>query len=165
MNSTFERNGEKSTVEWYTPPYIIEALGGWWSFDLDPASPENIIIETACKYYNKRDNDLAQSWNGRVFLNPPYENPLIGQFMQKLAEHGNGIALVYNRTDSKWCQEYVLKKADAILFLSKRIKFIKPDGSAGNSPGAGSILIAYGQENVKYLEDCGLEGCMLYPKK
>lgn len=34
----------------------------------------------------------------------------------------------------------------------------------GNSPGAGSILIAYGQENVKYLENCGLEGCMLYPK-
>jgi hypothetical protein len=41
MNTNFETKfggGKVATVEWYTPPYIIEALGN--DFDLDPAAPK-----------------------------------------------------------------------------------------------------------------------------
>lgn len=43
MNTNFETKfggGKSATVEWYTPPYIIEALGN--DFDLDPCAPKKI---------------------------------------------------------------------------------------------------------------------------
>ena len=37
MNTSFERS-KQTTDEWYTPKWIVDALG---SFDLDPCAPEN----------------------------------------------------------------------------------------------------------------------------
>jgi hypothetical protein len=50
--------------------------------------------------YNKNDDGLKQEWKGRVWLNPPYSRPLIECFVKRMAEHGNGIALLFNRCDS-----------------------------------------------------------------
>jgi hypothetical protein len=62
-----------STV-WLTPPAIIDALGGWQSFDLDPcAAPEPRPWQTAQHMNARTDaNGLAIRWTGRVWLNPPY---------------------------------------------------------------------------------------------
>ena len=95
MNTSFERRKDR-TDEWYTPKWIIDALG---SFDLDPCAPSEQFY-TADKCYTKEMDGLYQEWEGRVWLNPPYKNPLIGKFMKRLAEHGNGIALVFNRMDT-----------------------------------------------------------------
>lgn len=97
MNTTFEKSAS-STDEWYTPLEIIESLG---SFDLDPCAPVQPLWQTAKVMYNKNDDGLKQPWNGRVWLNPPYSHPLIEKFVKRLAEHGNGIALLFNRCDSK----------------------------------------------------------------
>ena len=54
MNTNFETKfggGKVATVEWYTPPYIIEALGN--DFDLDPAAPKREWY-TARKCFTKR---------------------------------------------------------------------------------------------------------------
>ncbi|EEZ27887.1 LOW QUALITY PROTEIN: hypothetical protein HMPREF0101_01501, partial [Bacteroides fragilis] len=95
---------------------------------------------------------------GRVWLNPPYSRPLIGQFVRKLAEHGNGIALLFNRCDSKMFQDIIFEKATAMKFLRNRIRFYRPDGTRGDSPGCGSILIAFGEENAEVLRTCDLTG-------
>lgn len=105
MNTSFER-GHNRTDEWYTPKWIIDALGG---FDLDPCAPSERFY-TAERCYTKSINGLSQNWEGRVWLNPPYKNPLIGKFMKRLAEHGNGIALVFNRMDTAlWARCYISK--------------------------------------------------------
>ena len=65
---------KNTTIEWYTPKYIIEALGD--DFDLDPCAPYNNWY-TAKKSYTKEDNGLLKEWFGRVFLNPPYTNPIV----------------------------------------------------------------------------------------
>lgn len=160
MNVDFQtkgKGGKAATVEWYTPPEIIRSLG---RFDLDPATSEAAmkINNSAASFFTKEYDGLKQDWFGRVWVNPPYKNPYLGLFIKKLSQHNNGIALVYNRCDSAWFQDYVLDKADSILFLRKRISFIRPDGTKGDRPGAGSVLIAYGKHNTESLSNCGLEG-------
>lgn len=160
MNTTFERT-KNSTDEWYTPKEIIDALG---PFDTDPYAPISPLWPTASVMYNKNDNGLIKNWEGRVWLNPPYSRPLICQFLEKMSAHNNGIALLYNRCDSVMFQEHVLSKCSGILFLSKRIKFYRPDGTQGGSPGCGSILVAYGQNNLDTLKGYPLQGKLFIPQ-
>ena len=46
MNTSFERS-KQTTDEWYTPKWIVDALG---SFDLDPCAPENRLWNTAKRH-------------------------------------------------------------------------------------------------------------------
>lgn len=101
---------------------------------------------------------FKQYWGGRIWLNPPYSKPLIWQFVEKLAEHGNGIALLFNRCDSNKFQDIIFTKATGMMFLRNRIKFFRPDGTRGDSPGCGSVLIAFGRENAEILRNCSLQG-------
>ena len=95
---------------------------------------------------------------GRIWLNPPYSQPLITQFCQRFADHGNGICLLFGRTGNKIFQEIMLPRADAVLFLRKRIKFYRPDGTQGGSGGCDSVLFAFGRENAEALLRSHLEG-------
>ena len=150
MNTRFERTDNPSD-EWYTPKEVLETLG---KFDLDPCAPVHPLWRTADVMYDKNIDGLSQKWEGRVWLNPPYSRPLIELFVRRLAEHGNGIALLFNRCDSKMFQDVIFKKATAMKFLRHRIRFYRPDGSRGDSPGCGSILIAFGQYNAEILKRC-----------
>ena len=78
-----------------------------------------------------------------------------------MAEHGNGILLIFARTGNKVWQEIIFPKADAVLFLRKRIKFLLPDGTPGGSAGCDSALVAFGKENVEALWKCGIEGSII----
>lgn len=80
------------------------------------------------------------------------------EFVEKLAEHGNGIALLFNRCDSNKFQDIIFTKATGMMFLRNRIKFFRPDGTRGDSPGCGSVLIAFGRENAEILRNCSLQG-------
>ena len=135
--------------EWLTPPEIIKGLG---EFDLDPCSPINRPWKMAKQHYTIEDDGLSKSWHGRVWLNPPYGNET-GKWMAKLESHGNGIALIFARTETRMFFDYVWNSADAILFIRKRISFYQVNGKQGaSSGGAPSCLIAYGKENLKALE-------------
>lgn len=141
--------------EWYTPKEIIDDLG---MFDLDPCAPVEPLFPTAKVMYNKLDDGLSKEWFGRVWLNPPYSRPLIELFVNKLSEHGNGIALLFNKCDNKMFHEVIFKNAEAMIFMRNRIRFLKPDGMRGNAPNHGSVLVAFGEENTKILEQSRLEG-------
>lgn len=136
--------------EWYTPQDHIErarrVLGG---FDVDPAS--NPIAQEhigARKFFTEETNGLAQEWNGSVWLNPPYAQPLIGQFMAKLCEeHAAGrcreaIALTHNYTDTRWFQD-TARAASAICFTRGRIKFYSPSGDIA-APTQGQAFFYFG---------------------
>jgi hypothetical protein len=147
--------------EWYTPPEIIRPLG---RFDLDPASSHAAyrINRSATRYCTAEDDGLAQPWHGRVWLNPPYSYPLVQRFMTRMAEHGNGIALVFSKIEARWFHDTVLYHATAVKFLYDRIRFYRPDGTQGLQPRNGSMLIAYGMGNARILSDSQLKGKFLY---
>lgn len=133
------------SVDWYTPPWIFESLG--LTFDLDPCHPkEKIDWIPVKKTYNIDDDGLKQDWEGNVWLNPPY-GKYTKDWLKKMDSHRNGITLVFSRTDCKWFHDYITK-ADAILFLQSRVKFVDGFGVTGTSgAGCGSLLAAWGYEN------------------
>ena len=151
----------KENDEWYTPKEIIQSLG---EFDLDPATSLEAykLNKSARKIYTTKENGLRQEWEGRVWLNPPYSNPLIQQFLMKMAEHNNGIALVFAKIEAKWFHDIVLQYATAIKFLYNRIRFYKPDGTQGMQPRNGSMLIAYSTSNAEILKNNTLKGKFLF---
>ena len=134
------------SVDWYTPPWIFEALG--IEFDLDPCQPEQGIPWIPTKRrYSLVDDGLVSPGGGRVWLTPPYGKHT-SAWLEKMHNHRNGIALVFARTDCAWFHDYVAK-ADAVLFLRGRIKFVDGLGATGGGgAGSGSMLIAWGNHNV-----------------
>ena len=140
--------------EWLTPPEIVRALG---TFDLDPCSPVNRPWPTALRHLTVEDDGLMQDWNGRVGLNPPYGDET-GLWLRRLANHGNGVALVFARTETGWFFDAVWHLANAVFFFKGRVAFYHVTGEQGDSAGAPSVLVAYGADNVRALRSSGLDG-------
>lgn len=142
---------------WITPKEIIDALG---PFDLDPcaASPR----PWNCATLNWTAGGLTSEWIGRVWLNPPFDRYQVGQWVQKLALHGNGTALLHARTEAEWF-EPVWQHASGILFLADRLYFHYPDGRrAEANSGAPACLVAFGDECCTRLHRSGLHGAFVF---
>lgn len=152
------RGNRGATNDWITPPHILQALG---EFDLDPCECVRQPWPCAKRAYTVVDDGLKQPWDGRVYCNPPYGNEA-WPFLRRMADHGDGISLIFARTETRLFQQHVWNEADAILFLAGRLHFHYPDGAQakGNSGGP-SILIAYGDSNVEVLRECGLPGSLV----
>lgn len=150
------------TDTWLTPPAIVEALGGWESFDLDPCASIDQPTRTARRQITETDNGLLVSWHGRVWVNPPYSSPLVVRFMARLAEHGRGTSLTFARTETEWFHRYVWPVAAGVLFIRGRLRFLLPDGSSSRKDaGAPSILLAYGDEDLERLAAAPIDGSFL----
>lgn len=136
--------------EWYTPQEHVErARRVMGAFDVDPAS--NPIAQEkigAGQFFTEETNGLVQEWNGRIWLNPPYAQPLIGQFMSKLCEEyeagrcTEAVALTHNYTDTRWFQD-TARAASAICFTRGRIKFYSPSGDIA-APTQGQAFFYFG---------------------
>lgn len=149
------RSHRGATDEWLTPPNIIDALG---VFDLDPCAPVKRPWNTAKRHYTIDDDGLSKRWRGRVFLNPPY-GPQTGAWLKRLADHGNGIALTFARTETRFFHDSGWRRATAMLFLEGRLNFYRPDGTRSDKNAGGpSVLIAYGRDNFWSLQTCGIKG-------
>jgi len=138
-----------ATDEWYTPPHVFDALG--CRFDLDVASPGMMVTPwiPADGFITYRS--LERGWSGFVWMNPPFgaRNGIV-PWLEKFFEHGNGIALTPDRTSAPWWQRFA-SQADAILFISPKLKFIGASGQPGTSPAQGTTLLAAGRKASRAL--------------
>lgn len=157
MSGSFANGGDGGTAgthDWLTPPDLLAKLG---AFDMDPCASQFQPWKTADRQYTIEDDGLAREWTGRVWCNPPY-GPHAEKFLKRMAEHGNGIALIFARTETKAFQQWCWKRADGMLFMAGRIKFRLPGGGSADSAGAPSVFIAYGQANADALRTSGIAG-------
>lgn len=135
--------------EWYTPKYIIEAARmTMGSIDLDPAT-SLIANETvnAEQIFTKEDNGLNQKWGGNVWMNPPYAQPLISLFSDKIISElphiSQACVLVNNATETNWFQN-MLDECDYVCFLKSRVKFIDMNGNPSGAPLQGQAILYFG---------------------
>lgn len=153
MSLSSHQSARMKNDEWLTPPEVMAKLG---AFDLDPCSPINRPWPTAGKHYTVLDDGLQHPWHGRVWCNPPFGREAI-KWLRRMAEHGNGIALIPARTETTMFYETVWGVADAVLFIKGRPHFHYVDGSrAPFNSGAPICLVAYGKENKEALIRSGL---------
>lgn len=154
-----------ATDSWLTPLHVLRELG---TFDLDPcACAEAPLWVPALRVIAPPDDGLKKSWRGRVWLNPPY-GPDTGTWIEKLAQHGNGIALIFARTETRFFFRSVWLVATAMLFLKGRLTFHRPDGTPskqGHNSGGPSVLVAYGAANADVLKGSHLEGAFIGPRR
>lgn len=148
------------TDVWLTPPGILDALG---PFDLDPCASIGRPWPTAARHLTVEDDGLASPWHPGefVWMNPPYGRAAAA-WLRRLADHGDGIALIFARTETAMFFESVWGRADAILFLEGRLHFHRPDGTrAAANAGGPSCLVAYGERAVARLCSSGLPGALV----
>lgn len=153
------QSARMGTDIWLTPKHILDALG---QFDLDPCSaPDPHLWPTAAEHYTLPTDGLTEPWHGRVWLNPPY-GMQAWKWLDRLAAHGQGTALIFARTETAGFVEQVWGKASGILFLHGRLHFHYPNGErAKANSGAPSCLVAYGDDDVDRLAKCGLQGTVV----
>lgn len=141
--------------EWLTPPHLLAALG---AFDLDPCAPIERPWPMANEHYTVLDNGLSKPWHGRVWCNPPYGLEA-ARWLERLAEHGNGTALIFARTETEMFFDWVWQRATAVLFLYGRLHFHHVDGKrAKANAGAPSVLVAYGDANARAIHTSLIPG-------
>lgn len=149
------------TDRWLTPRWILDALG---DFDLDPCGAPD--WNTAAEIWTPEviGDGLALPWSGRVWMNPPYGSAMTA-WLEAMARHSYGTALIFARTDTAAWHDLVFPYATALLFLRGRLSFIRPDRMDGparaageGNAGAPSVLIAYGDYDADRLEQSGLSG-------
>lgn len=125
----------------YTPEkYIQKARYVLGSIDLDPASSDEAQkVVQAGKYFTKDDDGLWQDWFGNVWLNPPYSQPSIQLFVEKLISEyaadkiASAIILTTNHTDTKWFS-MLHAHASFVCFTTGRINFDRPGQPKGSPP-------------------------------
>jgi hypothetical protein len=127
-------------------------------FDLDPCAGEPRPWDCATINYTIADDGLSQPWQGRVWLNPPFDRRVVGRWVEKLAHHRNGIALLHARTEAEWFRP-VWHAAVAILFLAKRLHFYLADGTRQRAnSGAPAVLVAFSSVDVEAVTRSGISG-------
>lgn len=143
--------------EWYTPKeYIDAARAVMGDIDLDPATSAvaNQTVQAA-QFFDETADGLAQPWKGRVWMNPPYAQPLVDNFCARLVDcYRDGdvteaCVLVNNATETKWFQS-LAAAASAICFPRGRVRFWHPTKIA--VPLQGQAVVYLGPNGERFRE-------------
>jgi DNA N-6-adenine-methyltransferase (Dam) len=141
-----------------TPKWILDRLG---EFDMDPAAADPRPWSCANHNITAAMDGLSRLWCGRIWLNPPFDRYQVGRWIQRLAEHGRGTALLHARTEAAWF-EPVWESASGILFLATRLKFCRADGSEQPfNSGAPAVLVAFGEDDLTRIRASGIAGTLV----
>ena len=154
--------------EWYTPaPWIEAARAAMGGIDCDPASSA-IANERvrATAIWTAEDDGRERVWGERVWMNPPYAQPLVADFCEALAvrfERGEvkqACVLVNNGTETAWFHR-LLSVASAVCFPRTRVRFLAPSGEPSGSPLQGQACVYLGSNRAAFTKHFSAFGVVL----
>ncbi len=160
----------KHIDEWYTPEEWLDRAREVFDgpIELSPASSEKANkTAKAKKFYSAENSGLDKEWHGKVYLNPPYSQPLIGEFVTKMVEEvaarhvTEAIMLTHNYTDTTWFQ-LAASACSAICFTRGRVKFYSPTGEIA-APTQGQAFFYFGRKIKKFADVFGKAGFIVVP--
>lgn len=170
------------TDQWFTPQIVIDkartVLGG---IDLDPASSEVANVRVgASRIITAEEDGLVTEWSaGSVFLNPPGGRApgipsLPTAFWKKLmrvrdsGKLTHAIYIAYSLEQMQTTQHAGLGVLHFPFCVpSQRMRFVKPDGSPGDSPThSNAIVYVPGTRNESelFLETFSDVGATVWPR-
>jgi phage N-6-adenine-methyltransferase len=127
-----------ATDDWATPQDFFDRMNSRFGpFELDVcADNENAKCP---HYFTAEDNGLAQQWEGRCWMNPPYGRT-IRHWMRKAYESSLAgatvVCLVPARTDTAWWHDFAAR--GKVEFIRGRLKF---GGHKNSAPFPSAIVI------------------------
>jgi hypothetical protein len=134
--------------DWYTPKWIFDAMG--LTFDIDVAAPPGgIDWIPATRHFSKGDDGLNSTWEGRVWMNPPFSK--MTPWADKFREHRNGVALL-PLTRNNWTQRIWQSDAQMVL-LPPDLKFMRLGKPMGMQFPA--LLVAYEPDCIEAISKIG----------
>jgi phage N-6-adenine-methyltransferase len=143
-------------MEWFTPArYVEKARSVLDGIDLDPAScSEAQETIKAGQFYSMKEDGLAQTWHGNVWLNPPYAGSLVAAFAAKMIASWQSkqiqaaIMLTNSYTETSWFHA-LASTSNAVCFTRGRIKFESPHGEKC-APTNGQCFFYFGFDLAKF---------------
>lgn len=166
MSQAMETLTSRETVDWYTPPDIIEcARSLLGAIDLDPASSE--VAQQwiqATEYYTIESSQLE--WAGRVWLNPPFDDT--PAWVDRLdSEYINGnvtaaVLLVNSAPGYNWWED--LWRRRPVCMLRERLRFWTPEGKPGGQAKKGTTIAYYGEDIHLFTEIFNELGRIILPE-
>lgn len=137
-----------SKMDWGTPQALFDKLNNEFDFSLDVCANQQ---NSKCNnYYTEQDDGLKQSWNGTIWMNPPYGREISKWVAKAYEESRKGcicVCLIPVRSDTKWWHRYVMSSAQ-IRLLNKRLSF---EGANNKAPFPAAIVVFHPQYNKPVL--------------
>jgi hypothetical protein len=134
--------------DYYTPPWLFERMA--ITFDIDVcAPPGGLPWIPAARSYTQVDDGLAQPWEGRVWMNPPFSNT--AQWVDRFLAHRDGVMLCQVSksayTTATWAA------VDAVVMVPGKIAFVVSHDLTGGDDRYRQIympcwLVAFGDDCV-----------------
>jgi hypothetical protein len=157
LGKVSDENYTPNTPEQPILDLVVKVMG---SIDLDPCANEAKTVPAA-KHFTATDNGLNRRWDGKIFLNPPYSNPL--PFLRTLTLNieleliSEAIALLKSGTvHNKGTGAIIEQYATAICFWgagkNRRIGFVNQDGEQKMGADFDCILVYFGLNYPKFRE-------------
>lgn len=138
--------------DWETPESILAPVRAYCldgEIGLDPATRKENPTR-AKTFFTKKENGLTHPWSndGVVFCNPPY-GPAYKDWLDKIRhEAALGVEMIAivpcNRFEQKYLHD-LIRMADSICFVRKRVPFIIPRSKSKKKSGNPypSMLLLY----------------------
>ncbi len=114
---------ETTSDDYLTPSWMFETLGV--RFDLDVAASPLGGYVPADRQFTKAEDGLAQPWEGRVWMNPPFSESRL--WVRRFAQHTTGIALL-PMARSNWLND-IWDSGDPLTLLPKIGSFVFEGGT------------------------------------
>ncbi len=140
--------GKKMTSdEWCSPPEVADPLFEFWGIaDGDPCSNDRSVIRARERY---TWGGLTRPWWEKTYENHPYSqnDPWTQKaiYEMKIGNVAELVILCMTATSTQWWQGLMTKpRRNPRVLLTKRLKFLGPDGKPVDSSRFEPALIYYG---------------------